>query len=300
MTGMVSDNELADVNDAGLRPSWDAGRYDNGFGFVSRYGEALLELLAAQPGERVLDLGCGTGHHAAALARAGCEVIGVDADAGMLERAAALHADVLTERAGAATPAPGRLGLVHAVGAALTPELLGGPVSAVLSNAALHWMTDQAPVLAAVRSVLPPGGRFVAEMGGQDNIAAGMTALTIGVSSTTGVPRREVERLLNARSYFPSTGQQASLLERCRFAVEMITWFPRLTELSDGQTLSQWCQVFRPDVLALAGPPGSSAYRATCAAVDAAADEGGLRQTGPQGDVWVVDYVRLRFVARAR
>ena len=48
---------------------------------------------------------------------------------------------------------------------------------AVFSNAALHWMRDQDAVMAEVRRVLKPGGRFVAEMGGHGNIAAIRVAL---------------------------------------------------------------------------------------------------------------------------
>ena len=57
---------------------WDARAYDGVFAFVSRYGGDLLPLLAARPGESVLDLGCGTGRHAAQLASAGVDVVGVD------------------------------------------------------------------------------------------------------------------------------------------------------------------------------------------------------------------------------
>ncbi len=48
---------------------------------------------------------------------------------------------------------------------------------AVFSNAALHWMPNADAVLRAVHQALKPGGRFVAEMGGQGNIAAIRVAL---------------------------------------------------------------------------------------------------------------------------
>jgi trans-aconitate methyltransferase len=41
---------------------WDPGLYDDKHSFVFKYGEDLVELLKPQPGERVLDLGCGTGY----------------------------------------------------------------------------------------------------------------------------------------------------------------------------------------------------------------------------------------------
>ena len=48
---------------------------------------------------------------------------------------------------------------------------------AVFSNAALHWMSDHDAVLQGVHRALKPGGRFVAECGGQGNIAAIRVAL---------------------------------------------------------------------------------------------------------------------------
>jgi len=47
----------------------------------------LLDELALPPGSRILDVGCGTGRHAVALARAGHHVLGVDISAGMLAEA---------------------------------------------------------------------------------------------------------------------------------------------------------------------------------------------------------------------
>lgn len=48
---------------------------------------AILEEHCAQPGEHVLDAGCGTGNYALALAQAGFRVTGVDYAPGMLARA---------------------------------------------------------------------------------------------------------------------------------------------------------------------------------------------------------------------
>ena len=51
----------------------------------------LLELLDSKPGERILDIGCGTGHLTAQIAATGAYVIGIDCSAEMIRQARAAH-----------------------------------------------------------------------------------------------------------------------------------------------------------------------------------------------------------------
>ena len=73
---------------------------------------------------------------------------------------------------------------------------------AVFSNAALHWMSDQDAVLRGVHRALKPGGRFVAECGGQGNIAAIRVAL-LAVLTAHGIPAERIEnnRFFGAAEY---------------------------------------------------------------------------------------------------
>src|SRR3974390_2730595 len=67
-----------------------ARRYDllndlQSFGLHRRWKQRVAELAAVQPGQRALDLCCGTGDIAFALAQRGAAVIGLDFSAAMLD-----------------------------------------------------------------------------------------------------------------------------------------------------------------------------------------------------------------------
>jgi trans-aconitate methyltransferase len=66
---------------------WNAEEYARHGRFVADLAAPLLQLLQAQPGERILDLGCGDGVPTAAIAAAGADVLGVDSSAAMVDAA---------------------------------------------------------------------------------------------------------------------------------------------------------------------------------------------------------------------
>src|SRR5688500_11727609 len=64
---------------------WGQGEYESVAEGLVPAAEAAVARLAPRPGERVLDVGCGTGNAALAVARAGADVVGVDPAPRLLE-----------------------------------------------------------------------------------------------------------------------------------------------------------------------------------------------------------------------
>ena len=65
--------------------NWDTSLYDQKHACVFEYGKDLFSLLDPLRGERILDLGCGTGHLTSTLTRTGATVVGFDSSPQMIE-----------------------------------------------------------------------------------------------------------------------------------------------------------------------------------------------------------------------
>src|SRR5437879_3444689 len=125
---------------------------------------------------------------------------------------------------------------------------------AVFSNAALHWMHPPEAVLEGVYRALKPGGRFVAEMGGHNNTAAVLVAISAVLA------RRGLDAMALSPWYFPSANAYRKKLEGAGFAVTEIGIFPRPTIVESG--IEAWLDNFTDDVFA----PLREADRATARA----------------------------------
>lgn len=245
---------------------WDAELYEAKHGFVWQFGRALLERLNPQPGEQILDLGCGTGQLTAELARSGAKVVGLDSSPTMIGQARQNY--------------PG-LSFVLGSGTAMSFE---SEFDAILSNAALHWMLDASAVTKSMSRALRSGGRLVFEMGGHGNLKLIEQAIASTLAAHLGP-----ERVPTPNTFFPTIGQYAALLEAAGFEIRMAELFDRPTSLEGENAMENWIRQFRWfyfEGLAAAERP----------AVLAEVVEQ-LRPLLRRDNTWYADYRRLRMIA---
>ena len=242
---------------------WNAKGYETNARFVADYGGDLLsaEWFEPRAGQRVLDLGCGDGHLTERIAAAGAEVVGVDASGPFVEAARARGLDA-------------RLG----DGMALDFE---GEFDAVFTNAAIHWMPDQAAVVAGVHRALRPGGLFVGEFGGFGNVAA-ITSAMCAVAHAMGEDAGRAHE-----NTYPTVRHWTRLLEEGGFDAEKVVTFYRQTPLPTG--IRGWLTTFREPFFRQFGDSEVARDAVVRALEPSLLDEEG---------VWHADYVRLRFRAR--
>jgi len=246
---------------------WDAAQYDAKHAFVYEKAKGLVDLLAPVPGERILDLGCGTGALTAEIAARGADVLGIDRSTEMISQARkkfpALKFETLDARA---LP-------FHA------------EFDAVFSNAVLHWIPEADQVIAGVARSLRPGGRFVAEFGGKGNIERLVAGFHRAFSS---LRIREPEGV--SPWFYPSIAEYSGLLENHGLEVRTASLFDRPTVLEDGESgLRNWIRQFRHTFLEKIGEPNAQHWIEEV--------ERQCRSELFKNGSWELDYRRLRIAA---
>lgn len=243
---------------------WNAGLYEAKHSFVWKLGAGLIEQLNPQAGQSIIDLGCGSGQLTAKIAESGASVLGIDASPEMIGQARQNYPDL------------------QFLLADISDFRLDQPVDAAFSNAALHWVRDAADAARCIHAALRPGGRFVAELGGQGNTAAVLGALT-GALSRRGIH-------FEHPWYFPGLIEYATLLETNGFTVRSISLFDRPTPLEDGQKgLRYWLEMFAASALK---PLSRVDQEAVLSEVESELSPALFRE-----GTWYVDYRRLRVEA---
>jgi trans-aconitate methyltransferase len=282
---------------------WNPAEYDAKHAFVYEKAKGLVELLAPKPGERILDLGCGTGALTAEIATRGAEVMGVDRSEEMIAQARkkfpALQFEVLDAR-----ELRVNMGQVDARSWSATGDKADGTsktnkaarveqarevgrlgFDAVFSNAVLHWIPEAEEVIAGVAQVLKPGGRFVAEFGGKGNIQKLLAGLQRAFTVLGMRPPAAVSPW-----FYPSVAEYAGLLEKHGLEVREASLFNRPTALEEGERgLENWIRVFRQTFVEKMGEAKAQRWIREV--------ERQCRSEQFHDGSWVLDYRRLRIAA---
>ncbi|MEG4969745.1 class I SAM-dependent methyltransferase [Microcoleus sp. B6-A1] len=187
-------------------------------------GESLVELLAPQAGEKILDLGCGTGELTARIAQSGAFVQGIDSSKQMIDTARVNHPRINFSVEDARD--------FH----------VEEPLDAVFSHEVLHWIKEPDAVINCVEQALQPGGRFVAEFNWEGYVGAIICAhLSVVLSAISG---QEPEA--HNPWYCPSIDEYAGLLQQHGFDVrEAVLVEPPTPPVQVGMWgLESWIQRF--------------------------------------------------------
>ena len=162
---------------------WDAETYDAISDAQYDWGMEVLDRLELTGAESVLDAGCGSGKVTAELLKRipRGRLLAVDGSAAMIAKA--------RERLG-----EGQCFLV----ADLSTLEIEEPVDLIFSTATLHWITDHEQLFAHLRAALRPGGRLVAQCGGEGNVSRHAEAIAAVVALPEFAPHFEgMEQMWN-------------------------------------------------------------------------------------------------------
>ena len=241
---------------------WIPAKYQKNADFVSQLGMPVIDLLAPQKGEFILDLGCGDGTLMKKLTELGCRVVGVDSSAEMV---------TATQKLGLEAQ------IMNGEELNFTKEF-----DAVFSNAALHWMTKADSVIEGVFQALKPGGRFVGELGGAGNVAKVVSAISACLQ------KRNIDINKVNPWFFPDKEDYQHSLEARGFIVKSITIFERPTPLSQG--IKGWLEMFAQQFTAQLPSENGSVF------LQEVTELCQPQLCDNQGN-WIADYIRLRFLA---
>lgn len=197
--------------------SWNAAEYARVGSFVAELGGAALDLLDPQPGEHVLDVGCGEGTLTLKIMKRRATVLGVDNSPEMIAAARAKGID--------------------AVQLDVADMTFRSEFDAAFSNATLHWVLEKQQAARAIFRALKSGGRFAGEMGGEGNLKRLREALDEELIIRGYVPPVE------AGNWYPSPDEFAAVYEAAGFREIDARLIERPTPLDHG--VDQWITTFR-------------------------------------------------------
>jgi SAM-dependent methyltransferase len=206
---------------------WDAADYAKVGAFVAELGGAALDLLDPQPGERILDVGCGEGTLTKKIVERGATALGIDNSPEMIAAARAAGIDAL---------------LLPAENMTFSSEF-----DAAFSNATLHWVLEKEQAARAIFRALKTSGRFAGEMGGEGNLKKLREALDEELII------RGYQPPVEASNWYASPEEFAAMYEAAGFREIDARLIERPTPIEHG--VAAWVTTFRKGWLDRAGVP---------------------------------------------
>ncbi|CAE6451922.1 unnamed protein product [Rhizoctonia solani] len=197
--------------------TWSPSLYNQNaaFAYSEESTRPVFELLSLQSGERVVDVGCGTGELTLRLQQlVGKDglVLAIDASENMLDKAEANGV---------------KNALCCDIQNLVVPDRfkdLPGTFDAIYTNATLHWCKqDPYGAVRAAKTLLKPGGRFVGELCGHST-GMGIRCAIAQVLRTRGINPPDPW-------FLPRPEEYTKVLEAEGFKVEHISLNPRVVSL---------------------------------------------------------------------
>ncbi len=243
---------------------WNSNLYDNKHSFVAEYGKAMIDFVNTQKGQKILDVGCGTGILTNELAKNGATVIGTDSSKDMIDAAKSNYPHLIFQVQDA-TNLPYK-----------------NEFDTVFSNAVFHWIQNQEKLLHSIHNSLGNNGMLICEFGAKNNISQIQTAF----EEAAGQKRY----IYCSPFFFPSKEEYKLLLEQAGFEVKHIIEYDRPTPLADGEKgLYNWiCQFFAGDLLNFSNEEKEEILLET---------ERLCRNSIWKSGQWIADYRRIQVIA---
>ena len=212
---------------------WDAQEYEKHSQGQQKWARELIEKISLKGTENVLDLGCGDGKVTAEiskLVRKG-SIIGIDNSAAMIKLATDRHSVAIYPNLSFKEMDAGNL-------------KFDDRFDLIFSNAVLHWVKDQKPVIKGMFKSLKHGGRVLLQMGGKGNAAEIVEVLS---ELQTEKKWHTYFNGFDFPFYFPGTNEYEALLLDCGFTLNRIELIPKKMDHAGITALKGWiCTTWLP------------------------------------------------------
>ena len=205
---------------------WDAHEYEKHSQGQQKWARELIQKISLKGTEKILDLGCGDGKVTAEISKIVSEgsIIGVDNSAGMIQLATDRHPSEIYSNLSFQEMDAKNLDF-------------NDRFDLIFSNAVLHWVKDQKPVIKGMFKSLKQGGRILIQMGGKGN-ASGI----VDVLSELRVEKRWYSYFnrFSFPFYFPGADEYEALLTDCGFKLNRIELIPKKKDHVGIESLKGW------------------------------------------------------------